>query len=306
MRKTLLIAADVDPQLPVMARADGRFDVRVHPVRSEEDLAAIVGDAAILVTRAYNKVTSRVIEHAKSLELIAQATSGIDNIDDRAARERGITILNLPGENANAVAELVIGYILNLTRTIPFYTRETTAGRWPREDCATRHEMRYYRLGIVGLGQVGRRVARLAAAFGMTVDAVDPYIADTDFVERGAERVSSLDALLARSTIVTLHVPLTAETRGMMGEREIALMKKDSILINAARGEVLDQKAALAALASDHLSGLALDVCDPEPPSSAFPDDPRLIVTPHIGGCTWECRGALGATLFRRIQEFYR
>lgn len=305
MRKTLLIAADVDPQLPVMARADGRFDVRVQPVRSEEDLAAIVGDAAILVTRAYNKVTSRVIDNAKSLELIAQATSGIDNIDDRAARKRGITILNLPGENANAVAELVIGYILNLTRTIPFYTRETTAGRWPREDCATRHEMRYYRLGIVGLGQVGRRVARLAATFGMSVDAVDPYISEADFAEHGAQRVPSLDALLATSAIVTLHVPLTAETRQMMGEREIGLLKKGSILINAARGEVLDQKAALAALESNHLGGLALDVCDPEPPSSGFPDDPRLIVTPHIGGCTWECRGALGATLFRKIQEFY-
>jgi phosphoglycerate dehydrogenase-like enzyme len=305
MRKTLVIAADVDPQLPVMARADERFEVRVQPVRTEEELATVAADAAILVTRAYNKVTRRVIESARSLELIAQATSGIDNIDEAAARERGITILNLPGENANAVAELVIGYILSLTRTIPFYSRETVAGRWPREDCATRHEMRYYRLGILGLGQVGRRVARLAAAFGMTVDAVDPYITDADFAERGAQRVHSVDALLTRSDIVTLHLPLTDETRRIIGANAIARMRRGSILINAARGEVLDQKAALEALASHHLAGLALDVCDPEPPSSGFPDDPRLIVTPHIGGCTWECRGALGATLFRKIQEFY-
>ena len=306
MRKILVIAADVDPQLPVMARADERFEVRVQPTRSEEELATAVADAAILVTRAYNKVTRRVIEGARSLELIAQATSGIDNIDEPAARERGITILNLPGENANAVAELVIGYILSLTRTIPFYSRETTAGRWPREDCATRHEMRHYRLGIIGLGQVGRRVARLAGAFGMTIYAVDPYITDADFEERGAERSPSVDALLGESDIVTLHVPLTDETRGMIGAHAIARMRKGSILINAARGEVLDQKAALEALASSHLGGLALDVCDPEPPSSRFPDDPRLIVTPHIAGCTWDCRGALGATLFRKIQEFYR
>ena len=306
MRKTLVIAADVDPQLPVMARADERFEVRVQPVRTEQELARVVADAAILVTRAYNKVTRHVLESARSLELIAQATSGIDNIDEAAARERGITILNLPGENANAVAELVIGYILSLTRTIPFYSRETVAGRWPREDCATRHEMRYYRLGIIGLGQVGRRVARLGAAFGMTVEAVDPYITDADFAERGAQRVSSVDTLVTQSDIVTLHVPLTDQTRGMIGANAIARMRKGSILINAARGEVLDQKAALEALASDHLGGLALDVCDPEPPSSGFPDDPRLIVTPHIGGCTWECRGALAATLFRKIQEFYR
>jgi phosphoglycerate dehydrogenase-like enzyme len=304
MRKTLLIAADVDPQLAVMAREDGRFDVRVQPVRSEEELVRVVGDAAILVTRAYNKVTRRVIESANSLELIAQATSGIDNIDDRAASERGIAILNLPGENANAVAELVIAFMLSLTRTIPFYSRETIAGRWPREDCATRHEMRFYRLGIVGLGQVGRRVARLAAAFGMTVDAVDPYITGADFADRGANRVDSLETLLSSSNIVTLHVPLTDETRKMMGVAQIARMRNGSILINAARGEVLDQKAALDALASHHLGGLALDVCDPEPPTSSFTDDPRLIVTPHIAGCTWECRGALAATLFRKIQEF--
>src|SRR5688572_13108730 len=117
MRKRLLIAADVDPKLAELARTDGRFDVRVEPVRSEAELAAGVADAGILVTRAYNKVTRRVIEAGRSLELIAQATSGIDNTDTRAAQERGIRIVNLPGENANAVAELVIGFMLSLTRT---------------------------------------------------------------------------------------------------------------------------------------------------------------------------------------------
>src|SRR5687767_3812797 len=134
MRKSLLIAADVDSELARLAEKDGRFDVSVRPVRSEEELTAIVGNAHILVTRAYNKVTRKVIEAAGRLELIAQATSGIDNIDEIAARDRGVTVLNLPGENANAVAELVIGFILALTRTVPFYTREVAGGRWPRED----------------------------------------------------------------------------------------------------------------------------------------------------------------------------
>jgi phosphoglycerate dehydrogenase-like enzyme len=301
----MLVAADVDPALIEKARADEQFDVRAEPVRSEDDLARIVGDAQILVTRAYNKVTRRVIDAAPHLEVIAQGTSGIDNIDAAAADERQIRIISLPGENANAVAELVIGYAISLTRTVAFYTREVAAGRWPREDCATRHEMRYFTVGIVGLGQVGSRVARLAGAFGMTVFAFDPYIEEAEFRQRGAFRARSLSELIARADIVTMHVPLTAETRRMIGAHEIQSMRRGAILINAARGEVVDQRAALSALASNHLGGVALDVFDPEPPDAPLPDDPRLILTPHIGGCTHECRTAIGEKLYRKIVDHY-
>jgi len=299
--KTLLIAADVDRSLLDRARSDNRFEVVHQPVRTEDELAAIVANANVLVTRAYNRVTRRVIEAAPRLELIAQGTSGIDNIDAAAARERGIAIINLPGANANAVAELVLGYMLSMTRTIPFYTREVARGAFPRDDCATRHEMHYYALGIIGLGEVGRRVARLARAFDMKVRAYDPYISDADFVARGAERVGSLAALLEMSDILTLHVPLTAETRLMIGGPEIRAMRRGSYLINAARGEVLDQQAALDALEANHLAGLALDVFDPEPPVQPLPDDPRLILTPHIGGCSFECKREIGAVLYEKI-----
>lgn len=305
MRKKLLIAADVDRSLMERASADARFEVIHRPVKSEDELAAIVGEAEVLVTRAYNKVTRRVIERAPRLELIAQGTSGTDNIDASAVRERGIPVISLPGENANAVAELVIGFMISLTRTVPFYTREVAAGRWPREDCATRHEMRHFRLGIVGLGQVGRRVARLAAAFGMRVSAVDPYISDADFAERGAVRVASLDELLAASDIVTLHVPLSEETRTMIGPAQLQRMPRGTILVSAARGEILDQRGALDALASGHLGGLAMDVFDPEPPLSPLPDDPRLILTPHVAGCSHECKQAIGARLFEKISAHY-
>ncbi|MGZ8830626.1 MAG: NAD(P)-dependent oxidoreductase [Thermoanaerobaculia bacterium] len=303
--KKLLIAADVDRNLVQLARADGRFDVAVSPVRTEEELAAIVGDAHILVTRAYNKVSRRVLESATNLEVIAQGTSGTDNIDDEAARQRNVSVISLPGENANAVAELVIGYMLSLTRTIPFYSREVAAGKWPRDDCATRHEMHHYRLGIAGLGQVGTRVARLARAFGMQVAAFDPYLSDGQVTERGATRAGSLQFLLSSSDIVTLHVPLTSETRRMIGARELEMMRAGSLLVNTARGEIIDQRAALAALASNHLAGLALDVFDPEPPKETFPDDPRLILTPHVAGCTFECRHAIGQKLWEKIVEFY-
>lgn len=305
MAKKLLIAADIDRSLHERAAGDARFELVDRPVRTEAELAEIVGDAEILVTRSYNRVTRAVIARAPRLELIAQGTSGTDNIDDVAARERGIVILNLPGANADAVAELVMAFMISLTRTIPAYTRELARGVWNRDDCASRHELRHFRLGMVGLGEVGRRVARLAAAFGMRVQGFDPYITDADFAERGAARARSLDDLLRSTDILTLHVPLTAETRRMIGAPQLASLARGSFLINAARGEVLDQTAALAALHSNHLAGLALDVFDPEPPGGPLPDHPRLILTPHIGGCSFEAKAAIGAKLYEKIAAFY-
>jgi len=295
MPKRLLIAADVDRALAERARADARFEVVEQPVRTEEELAAIVGDCEILVTRSYNRVTRRVLDAAPHLELIAQGTSGTDNIDAEAAAACGIAIVNLPGANANAVAEWVIGNMIALTRTVPQYDAEMRRGVWNHADAATRHELRHYRLGIVGFGQVGSRVARLASAFGVSFRAYDPYI--PDFPERAA----TLEELLRGSDILTLHVPLTAETRGMIGAAQIAALPPGAFLINAARGEVLDVDAALSA---PHLAGIALDVFDPEPPSRAWPDDPRLILTPHIAGGTFEARACIGSLLWTRVLEF--
>ena len=295
--KKLVVAADIDASLDERARGDARFEVIRRPVRTEAELADVVGDANVLATRAYNKVTRRVLDAAPHLELIAQGTSGIDNIDLEAAKERGVRVIHMPGVNANAVAELVIGNIVAVTRTVPFYTRAMTGGAWLRDDCAERHELRHFRLGIVGLGNVGSLVAKYARVFGMPVEAYDPYVE--------AARVPTLDELLRTSDIVTLHVPLTHETRKMIGAPEIAKLARGSYLINAARGEVLDQNAALDALASGHLAGLALDVYDPEPPEGGFPDDPRLILTPHVGGCSWEVKTTVGGRLFEKIAEFY-
>jgi D-3-phosphoglycerate dehydrogenase len=299
--KALLIAADLDRRFIERTAADPRFTVTHHPVRSEEELAEIIGDAEILATRAYSKVTRRVLERAPKLKLIAQGTSGTDNIDAEAARERGIEIISLPGANANAVAELVLGFMLSLTRTVPFYTREMLRGAWERDDCAARHELRHYPLGIIGLGEVGKRVARLANAFGMTVRAFDPYLDEAEFAARNATRVSTLDELIATSGIVTIHVPLSNETRKLIGPRQLASMPRGSFLISAARGEVLDQEAALQSLANGHLGGLAMDVYDPEPPAGTFPDDPRLILTPHIAGCTYECKADIGVLLYEKV-----
>ncbi len=293
----IAIIAEIEPLLADLLQRDPRFEVAI---RTAGPLEQRIGDAEIAVARTMNRITRAVLESVPRLRVLAQGTSGIDNIDLDTARERGVEILSLPGVNANAVAELVIGLIISMTRTVPLYTREVASGIWRRDDCTTRHELPHYSLGIVGHGNVGSRLSRLATAFGMRPRAYDPYI--TDFGAAG--RVDSLEELLATSDIVTLHVPLTNETRRMIAERQLQTMRRGSFLISTARGEVLDLEAALAALASGHLGGLAVDVFDPEPPRRTFPDDPRLILTPHIGGGTFEAKHDAVELLYRKIVEW--
>ncbi len=286
MTIAVFIAAEVEPRLIALLRGDARFE-----------LTGEIGTADVLITRTINRVDAAMLDRAPKARWIAQGTSGIDNIDTGEAERRGIAIIHLPGINANAVAELVIGQMITLTRTVPLYVREMQRGEWKRGDCATRHELRHYALGIVGLGNVGRRVARLANAFGMKITAYDPYIEEFGI----AARAESLQELLGTSDIVTLHVPLTHETRRMIGAVELSVMPRGAILINAARGEVLDLDAALSALESGHLSGLSADVFEIEPANRTFPDDPRLIVTPHIAGCTHEAKNDAAEILYARL-----
>jgi phosphoglycerate dehydrogenase-like enzyme len=289
MVKNVFLAASIEPTLIERLRGDARF-------RIVDDLAA----AHVVITRTITSVSRELLARAPQLELVAQGTAGIDNIDVDALRERGVELIHLPGINANAVAEMVIALMITLTRTIPRYSHEMQRGVWDRDDCASRHELRHFVLGIIGHGNVGSRVARVARAFGMRALAYDPFVEDLG----ETLRATSLDELLTSCDILTLHVPLTEQTRRMISARELASLKRGAIVINAARGEVLDLDAALAALASDHLAGLAVDVFDAEPPQRTWPDDPRLILTPHIAGCTAEAKGAAAEMLYERIAVY--
>lgn len=305
MKKRVLIAADVDPSLIDRLKADPRFEVRLEFVTDEEMLTSAVKLAEVLITRAHNRVTGKVLAAATDLQLIAQGTSGVDNIDEEAARVRNIALISLPGENANAVAEFVIGQMIALTRTIPFYHRSMVERQWLRNDCATRSELRAHRLGIVGLGRVGGRVSALAAGFGIIARAFDPYLTPEVCQQRGATKIDSFHELLGTSDVVSFHVPLTGETRGMLGETEVSLLPRGAVVINASRGEVTDIDALLKGLESGHLGGLALDVYESEPPDRRWPDTPRLILTPHIAGCSRESKQSIGESLYRRICGFY-
>ncbi|HXI11077.1 MAG TPA: NAD(P)-dependent oxidoreductase [Thermoanaerobaculia bacterium] len=306
MKKAVLIAADVDRSFLERIERDSRFLVRYQPMREEVELVREVSQCEVLVTRHFNKITARVIEAAQRLEVIAQGTSGIDNIDERAAAGRGIPVLNVPGQNANAVAELIIGLMITLTRTVPSYNRTVRAGVWERGDCATRRELRSHRLGIIGLGRVGSRVAALARAFGVSSVAYDPYLTSQQFLDRGATRVETLEALVTESEILTVHVPLTDETRSMLTAPILDRLPRGAIFLNASRGEVVSHSALFERLRSGALGGLALDVYDPEPPESIeWPDDERLIATPHIAGCTREAKESIGNALYEKLCMHY-
>lgn len=294
----------MDAALIDLLQADPGVELDYHPVSDEAALIQRIGGAEVLVTRYHNGVTARVLDAAPDLKLIVQGTSGTDNIDFATAERRGIRVVALPGENANAVAEWVIGAMIALTRTVPAYTRQVRQGIWQREDCATRRELRSHQLGIVGIGRVGSLVAAHARSFGMSPLAYDPYLSAEEVARRGGHKMESFEELLARTEILTLHVPLTEETRRMVGSVQLETLPAGAIVINACRGPVVDEAAVLHALASNHLGGVALDVFEEEPPRREWPDDPRLILSPHVAGCSRESKESIAREIYTRIREY--
>jgi len=266
MKTLVYVAAEVDRGLLDRLEADARVELRFQPATSESDLIAAVSDVEILVSRYHNPLTASVVASAPHLRLIVQGTSGLDNIDLDAAAARQITVIGVPGENANAVAEYVLGCILALTRTIPSYSAQMREEIWTRDSCAANRELRSHTLGIIGLGRVGSRVAMLAAALGLRSSAFDPYLSSEEITRTGASDSASLAQLLRTSTIITVHVPLNAETRAMIGPSELALLPRGAIVINAARGPIVDLDSVLLSLAKNHIEGAAIDVFDEEPP----------------------------------------
>lgn len=305
MKTRVVVVADIDPSFAERVTSDEQFELNIRICDSEEELIDAVADAHVIVSRAYTPLSATVLHAAEKLELILQGTSGLDNIDTGEADRRGVRVVGAPGVNANAVSEMVVGLMLTMTRAVQQYDRSMKSGDWNRSDCASRHELRHHDVGIVGIGRVGSRVAKLASAFDCTVRAFDPYLDAAEIAERGAVKIDSLDALLAASAIVTVHVPLTHQTRGMIGPAELATIPEGGFFINTSRGEVVDTDALLHNLWSGHLGGVALDVFDPEPPKSRWPSDPRLILTPHVAGCTAEAKSEAGVRMYRELCAFY-
>ncbi len=246
-----------------------------------------------LVVRSATKVSAEVIAAGTNLRVIGRAGSGVDNIDVDAATERGIVVVNAPASNNVAVAELTIGLMLSLARQIPVAHASVQAGKWERNKFMG-WEVRDKTLGLVGLGRIGSEVARRARGMEMHVLAFDPVVSFDRAAQLGVEFVT-MDELLARSDIISLHVPLVDGTRNLFNADTLAKMKAGSYLINASRGGIVDEAALVAALDAGHLAGAALDVFAKEPPvDNPVVGHPRIITTPHLGASTSEAQAQTG------------
>ncbi|MCJ2009720.1 NAD(P)-dependent oxidoreductase [Methylobacterium sp. J-092] len=272
-------------------------------------LRAALAGASGLIVRNRTQVRAGLLAAASDLRVVGRLGVGLDNIDLAACAARGIAVHPATGANDGAVAEYVIGTALLLLRGAYGASAQVAAGAWPRNALMGR-EIAGKRLGLVGFGAIARQTARRAAALDMTVAAFDPHLAPDDAAWRpahGAVASLTLDALVATSDVLSLHVPLTEATRDMIGPAAIARMRPGAILINAARGGVVDEAAVAAALRSGHLGGAALDVFAQEPVDAAggaaLIDVPNLILTPHIAGVTRESNVRVSAVTARAVRR---
>jgi D-3-phosphoglycerate dehydrogenase len=259
-----------------------RFDVDVD---GEGDIAERIGDYDAIVVRSATQLTADVLERATRLRVIGRAGVGVDNVDVEAATRRGIVVLNAPESTVVSAAEHALALLLALCRSVPQADASLRAGRWERSRFAG-VELADKTLAVLGFGRIGREVARRARALPMHVLAYDPYVAADRFRELGVERAETLDDALAAADVVSLHLTLTEETRGLIGAAELARMRPGARLVNVARGGLVDQEALLAALADGRVGGAVLDVVEPQPlpPESPLWAHPRVIVTSHISG----------------------
>ena len=269
-----------------------------------EELLSKIGGYDCIVVRSASKVTKEVIEAGKGLKVIARGGVGLDNIDVAAAQAKGILVLNTPGASAISVAELALAHMLAVARFLNVSTTEIRQGKWPKKEFSKGFELYKKNLGIFGLGNIGKEVAKRGLAFGMHVLAYDPPFTPMDFFVE----ITTKEKLLANSDFITLHLPLDKKQGPTIGKKEFDLMKKGVVLINCARGGVVDEAALLDALNSGKVAAAGLDVFTNEPPTEAqkaLIEHPRVSVSPHIGGSTVEAQERVGAEIALKINKAF-
>ncbi len=300
----VVLAEKVSPATLAVFAAEPGWEVKTHD-QLPEGLPAALADADALVVRSAVQVGDELMAHAPKLRVIGRAGVGVDNIDAEAATRRGIVVMNTPGANAVAVAELVLSLMVALARKVMVANSTMHAGKWEKKSLQGT-ELRGKTLGILGLGRVGMEVARRARAFGMEIAGTDPFVSAAVARENGISLVS-VEELFAKADYLTLHVGLTPQTQGIINAKALATMKKGVRIVNCARGELVVEADLAAALKSGHVAGAALDVFNVEPPKdSPFFGLDNVILTPHIGGSTAEAQEAVGVQIARQVREYLK
>jgi (S)-sulfolactate dehydrogenase len=291
---------------PAVESLRARFDVDYRPKLVDEPAALqeALPAASAWIVRNRTQVGGAALAAASALRVVGRLGVGLDNIDTVACESRGIEVIPATGANAESVAEYVVTVALMLLRGAYFSTRAVEAGTWPRQMLSQGREAAGKVLGLVGFGSIGRLTARKAAALGMRTIGYDPIVAAADpaWREFSTDR-RELEALLAQSDVVSLHIPLTPQTRGLLDAQRLACMKRDAVVINTARGGIIDEAALAAMLREGRLGGAALDVFDQEPLAAGSPlaGAPRLLLTPHIAGVTLESNERVSALIAGRV-----
>ena len=267
-----------------------------------EELKKIIGEYDAIIIRSGTRLTKDILEAAGKLRVIGRAGVGVDNVDLDAATKRGIIVMNTPEGNTISTAEHTFSMLMALARNIPQAAASVKNGEWKRHDFLGT-ELNGKTLGVIGFGRIGREVAKRAHAFGMRVVVFDPFISKASVKEQPIEFME-LKALLAASDFITVHTPLTAETKYLLNEQTLKFCKKGVKLINCARGGILEEKALLAALKSGHVSGAAIDVFEKEPPGeNPLLKFPQVISTPHLGAATQEAQENVAIDVVRQVVD---
>lgn len=296
----VLITDQIHPEGVSYIRKQG-FEVDEKVDLSKEDIKKVIGDYEGLIVRSRTKVTKDVIEAGKKLLVIGRAGVGLDNIDTETARERNIKVLNTPGVSTTSVAELVIGFMISAARHIPQATASIRSGNWEKEKFSG-IELAGKTLGIVGLGRIGNAVASRAKAFDMETIGYDPYITKSDNIQ-----VVDFDTLIRKSDFITFHVPLNDTTKHMISINQVRKMKKGVIIINAARGGILDERALKQGLDEGIIGAVALDTFETEKPfMTVLGGEENLIATPHIGAQTEEAQKRAGIEIGEVVVEYLK
>jgi len=279
-----------------------RFDVDLGLDWDDEELARRIGDYDGILIRSATRLTAELIEHGERLRVIGRAGIGVDNVDVPAATKRGIVVANAPQSNVVAAAEHTMALMLALARHVPQAHASLTAGRWERSSLGG-VELYNKTLGVLGFGRIGQLVAQRARGFGMRVLAYDPYVGAERFRELGAERAETSDELYSAADFLTIHLPKTPDTAGWLDAEAFAKMKPGVLVVNCARGELMDDEALKAALDSGTVAGAALDVFPSEPITDypLFDGYENVVVTPHLGASTAEAQDRAGVQTAEQV-----
>ncbi|MGZ8227473.1 MAG: phosphoglycerate dehydrogenase [Methylococcaceae bacterium] len=281
------------------------IQIHIETGLDEEGLCNIIGDYDALLIRSDTQVTRKVLEAAKRLKLIGRAGIGVDNVDIPFATEMGVIVMNTPDANATTTAELAIAHLMSLSRHLPIADRSIRAGKWERSKLMGT-EVAHKTLAILGFGTIGRIVSQRGLGLRMHVIAYDPFVAPEIFAELGVESVS-LDELVSRADYLTLHCPLIEKTRNIIGSEKFAMMKKNAMVINCARGGLIDEDALYNALKNRQIAGAALDVYENEPPAnSPLLELDNIVFTPHLGASTAEAQVAVSVEIARQAVIFLK